>query len=89
MKILRDSIGKGGGILHIQNSPLLFLNFHRDGPQEFPIYTNVNLGDFDGSSAGQYDTHRNSVMAQNPSKMTKANFLELFTGVPYVLYASP
>ena len=89
MKILRDSIGKGGGILHIQNSPLLFLNFHRDGPQEFPIYTRVNFGDFDGSSAGQYDTHRNSVVAQNPSKMTKYNLLELFEGVPYVQYASP
>ena len=89
MKILRGSMGKVGEILHIQKSPLLFLNFHRDGPQEFPIYTHVNLGDFDGSSAGQYDTHRNSVMAQNPSKMTKDNFLELFTGVPYVLYASP
>ena len=89
MKILRDSIGKGGGILHIQNSPLLFMNFHREDPQEFPIYTHVYLGDFDDSSAGQYDTHRNSVMAQNPSKMTKDIFLKLSLGVPYVLYASP
>ena len=36
VKILRDSVGKGGEILHMQNSPLLFLNFRREIMRKFP-----------------------------------------------------
>ena len=34
--ILGDSLGKRGGNIHIENSPLSLLNFHREYMRKFP-----------------------------------------------------